>query len=39
MTYAESGVDIEREEQAIKGLLSSIKSRTWWALCRNDRIW
>jgi len=27
MTYAESGVDIEREEQAIKGLLSSIKSR------------
>jgi phosphoribosylformylglycinamidine cyclo-ligase len=27
MTYAESGVDIEKEEQAIKGLLSSIKSK------------
>ena len=27
MTYAESGVDIGKEEQAIKGLLSSIKSQ------------
>jgi len=27
MTYAESGVDIEKEEQAIKGILSSIKSQ------------
>ena len=27
MTYAESGVDIEKEERAIKGLLSSITSK------------
>jgi len=27
MTYAESGVDIEKEELAIKGILSSIKSQ------------
>jgi phosphoribosylformylglycinamidine cyclo-ligase len=27
MTYAESGVDIIKEEKAIKGLLSSIKSQ------------
>jgi phosphoribosylformylglycinamidine cyclo-ligase len=27
MTYAESGVDIEKEERAIKGILSSIKSQ------------
>jgi len=27
MTYAESGVDIGKEEQAIKGILSSIKSQ------------
>jgi len=27
MTYAESGVDIEKEEQAIKGILSNIKSK------------
>jgi len=27
MTYRESGVDIEKEEQAIKGMLSSIKSQ------------
>ena len=27
MTYAKSGVDIEKEEQAIKGILSSIKSQ------------
>ena len=27
MTYAESGVDIEKEEHAIKGLLSSLKSQ------------
>lgn len=27
MTYAESGVDIEKEEHAIKGLLSSISSK------------
>ena len=27
MTYSESGVDIKKEEQAIKGLLSSIKSK------------
>ena len=27
MTYAESGVDIEKEEQAIKGILSKIKSK------------
>jgi len=27
MTYAESGVDIEREEQAIKGIISNIKSK------------
>ena len=27
MTYAESGVDIEKEEQAIKGLISNIKSQ------------
>jgi len=27
MTYAESGVDIEKEERAIKGILSNIKSQ------------
>ena len=27
MTYAESGVDIKKEEEAIKGMLSSIKSQ------------
>jgi len=27
MTYAESGVDIKKEEQAIKGILSSIKTK------------
>jgi phosphoribosylformylglycinamidine cyclo-ligase len=32
MTYAESGVDIDKEEHAIKGLLSSIKSTRQAAL-------